>query len=103
HAPALEEIFRDYVPLFLEGLQALGVAPPFLVSLAIQGVEGAQIVFDGRSWEMPQPLQVDDLLLPFSLIGDFAERGEYLSMMKPTLDALWNGGGRSEWTPPTSA
>lgn len=95
----VEELLRDYLPLYLEGLRALDVAPPFLVSVAIQGVRNAIVVFDTRGgmFETPLPLLVDDLLLPFSVISDFAAKDAYLPLLKPTLDALWNAGGRSEW------
>lgn len=97
-APYIAEMLIEHVPVYIDGLSAVGATPPFFVLVSLQGVDGATVLFDNRRWSgEAQPL-VGDLLLPICVVEDTGSQDFYTSSLKPALDALWNAGDRPGWT-----
>lgn len=80
----------------IELLRELAVAPPFVVSIALQGVKGAMVHGGGHYWEPVPALKVDELELPEFVLQAYGDAQSVQRAAKPSIDALWNAAGLTE-------
>ncbi len=82
------------LPTFIHALQALGVPPPFGVSISLIEVRGARLGV-GNFWdaEDQHPIDRPQLVLPMQIVADFGDDAFYRNAITPALDALWNAVG----------
>ncbi|MER8552749.1 ATP-binding protein [Mesorhizobium sp. M1217] len=82
------------LPSYMRALQALGVPPPFGISISLIEVANAFLGI-GNFWdeENQQPIDRPNLVLPMQIIADFGDDASYRSAVTPALDALWNAVG----------
>lgn len=100
-ARAIVKTLFDALPRFVDAQQKLGVAPPLYVAVTLTQVTGARVICRDSNdlFHGPPVLRAPDLNLPICLIEDFGSADDYKNALKPALDALWNAGGYTEWTP----
>lgn len=102
----------EAVPTYVEGLRQLGVSPPLVIAISLQGVMGSKLGLKGYDYDLDEitALPADDpLLLPEIVIDDYGHSFDVINALRPALDSLWNGAGFSgctyydgngNWTPP---
>jgi hypothetical protein len=88
------EVIKSLIS-YLGGLKNIGVPPPLVGLLTIEGFRGALLgVHDRhRSYEEDTPISYDVLQLPEFVIEDYGTRADYEKAIRPTFDAMWNAGG----------
>ncbi len=80
------------VTQFLKAYEGLGVAPPILCFLTLQGVEGAHMqVGPDRTSRDAYPIDRDTLVLPDVSITDL--NCDVASLLRPVFDMVWNSCG----------
>lgn len=93
---ALETQLFEVLPGYLNALSALGVTPPLVVLLSLQGVAGAAYAVRVDPWQDPEPpLDQDSLRLPDCYVQDYGSDNVYSQAIRPAIDALWNSAGYS--------
>lgn len=86
------EVFGDYV----NGLRNLGVDPPLVVMVTLEGVEGAlYAVRANLAFNPIPPLDRPTMLLPDCVIDEYGPTVAYHKAIRPAFDALWNAIGYS--------
>lgn len=82
------------LPSYIRGLQALGVPPPYGVSIALIDVADA-ILGLGQMWDDDDQDRINrpTLILPLQIIPDYGSDASYRDAITPALDALWNAVG----------
>ncbi|MBB3540797.1 ATP-binding protein [Rhizobium sp. BK399] len=91
----LEPVYQR-LPTYLRALRDLGVAPPFIVSLSLIGVEGVYLGVANQglhSIDEQHPIDRANLVLPMQVISDFGSDASYRAAITPALDALFNAVG----------
>jgi hypothetical protein len=80
---------------YLGGLKEIGVPPPLLGLLTIEGFRGALLAVGDRhrSYEENTPISYDVLQLPEFVIEDYGTSADYEKAIRPAFDAMWNAGG----------
>ena len=80
------------IPTYIQALQALGVPPPYGISISLIEVAGATLAIDSLGedqYRIDRPI----LVLPMQIIPDYGSDTSYRSAIAPALDALWNAVG----------
>ncbi len=99
----------ERLPGYLSALQTLGVPPPIILMITLQGVRGARLGIRPRPIEDLPMIDRDVLELPEVVIDQFGGDLDYQRAARPAFDALWNTGGFSRskyfdatgrWQPP---
>lgn len=106
----LEPIYAR-LPSYIQALQALGVPPPYGVSISLIDVFGAILGIDHLMMDFQNKIDRPNLVLPMQVIPDYGSDASYRDAITPALDALWNAVGlpsvrhflanfndRGEWT-----
>jgi hypothetical protein len=95
-ARTIEEDVALTVPPHLAFLQALGVPPPFVVMLTLEGMANTTIRAITPMWSSdPEPGHYEAIArLPEVIISEFGTDADYQRALRPIIDALWNLGGR---------
>jgi hypothetical protein len=91
----LERNVHGFVWSALNGLRAVQVPPPFLISVALLGMQGVKLLpqrslfidFDGA------PIDRDLIVLPEVLCETYEPDG--FTLLRPIFDAVWNACGYS--------
>lgn len=86
----------EVVPGYLAAMKQLGVTPPLVVSITLEGFGGAKLGVHGYDYSMDEipPFGPDALIqLPEALIEDYGDDQSAFSALRSPLDALWNAGG----------
>ncbi len=74
----VEQHIFEKLHIYFDGLQAIGVPPPFLVSFVFEGVKGAVYAVRPNGYDdPPPPIDRDILYLPECFIENFGTRTEY--------------------------
>lgn len=104
HARGIAKTLLESVPRLITAQRSLGVTPPLYVAVTLKGCLGASVICGDNTYSFHAPpiLRTPDLSLPICVIEDYGTTEDYQSAIKPALDALWNAGGYTEWTRPTS-
>ena len=89
----LERSFFSIFPKYIDGLKALGVPPPLIVLLTIEGVRHSRYKIGFQPWD-DEPLIPEDVLrLPACMIENYGDETDYHRAVKPMFDTLWNAAG----------
>ena len=87
---------------FMDGLQALGVNPPFLIQITLLGVGKCVLMLPDvpegrvpRDQRGAQPLNPPTLRLPWVEIPDFMDHAGYDRALKDAFDAFVNAAGEA--------
>ena len=92
----LEQQFFEVFPNYVDGLRNLGVAPPLVVMLTLEGVEGAVYAVRENVFNEQRPLLDRSLvLLPECVINEYGPAVTYHQAIRPAFDTLWNAIGYS--------
>ena len=92
-AQAFDRWILDQLPQYLFALQKLGVPPPIVLMITLQGVRGARLGVERQSYDYPPKLDHDVLELPECVIEQYGSDVDYHRAARPAFDALWNSGG----------
>lgn len=94
---ALErQFFVSYVA-YLDGLQRIGIAPPFVIAVTLEGVEDVPYMVGQGPFEEPDPTLPNNLItLPECIVTDYGDAASYHRAVRPAFDALWNSIGHAE-------
>jgi len=99
----------DYIPgIFLEnkiflqldryvnGLRELGVPPPLVVMITLEGVLDVQYVVNTDTARYRNSaFPISTVILPECLIEQYGQTRDYHKAIRPAFDALWNAAGLS--------
>ena len=89
----VEQIY-ERMPSYLRAIQALGVSPPFAVSIALHGVQGSTLGIRADFWDEDQrSIDRPTLILPTQVIADAGTDAEYRQALTPAMNALFNAVG----------
>jgi hypothetical protein len=91
----VEQKIVRIVPTYARALNQLGVSPPIIVMITLQGVRGAFLGVDNRQFLFGNPVAInrDTLELPEVMSERWGERTDYEMAIRPALDVLWNAAG----------
>jgi hypothetical protein len=93
HVVLSERMVFDVLLSCLQGLRNVGVPPPLVVMITLEGVEGAICNVGLNPWEQirtPPALERSALFLPECFINEYGADIDYQRAMRPAFDALWN-------------
>lgn len=86
----------EVLPGYLNGLRDVGVLPPLVVLLTLDGVRGVgYAVLRGAFEDSTPAIEREVLFLPECLINEYGPDADYHRAVKPAFDALWNTMGRA--------
>lgn len=80
------------LPNYLNALRDLGVPPPLVLLLTLEGVDGA-VYFVGDQVDPAPPIDRNVVHLPSCLIEAYGTDADYHRALRPAIDALWNASG----------
>lgn len=90
----LEKYVFESLPYYINGLRDLGVPPPLIVLITLEGVKDAAYKVHNNIFDDPEPvIERDVVFLPECVINEYGEVAEYHKALKPAFDALWNTAG----------
>lgn len=96
HVPglALERYFFEVFESYVNGLRDLGIAPPLVAMVTLEGVEGAIYAVAANPFDDPLPtLERPTMFLPECVINEYGPTASYHRAIRPAFDALWNAIG----------
>jgi len=90
----VEQIYQR-VPSYIRALLDLGVSPPFAVSIAVLGVQGAYLGIGHDFWSLEDQEVINrpNLTLPTQVIADIGTDADYRQALTPALNSLFNAVG----------
>jgi hypothetical protein len=90
----VEQIYQR-MPSYIRALLDLGVSPPFAVSIAVLGVQGAYLGIANDIWGIDDQQVIDrpNLTLPTQIIADVGTDADYRQALTPALNSLFNAVG----------
>jgi hypothetical protein len=92
----LEKHFFERYASYIDGLKAIGIDPPLIVMLTLEGVSGAYYhVKNDMFMDDPMAFDRDVLYLPDCMISEYGPPESYHAAIRPAFDALWNAVGFS--------
>lgn len=82
------------LPPYISAMRDIGVSPPLIVMVSLQGVDGAKYLAGyARFGTFGAPLPSGTLTLPEGLLEDFGDEIDHHKAVRPAFDALWNARG----------
>lgn len=91
--PFEKHVFES-LPHYIKGLRDLGVPPPLIVLITLEGVKDAAYKVHSNPFGDPEPvIERDVVYLPECVINEYGEVADYHRAVKPAFDALWNTAG----------
>src|SRR5262249_21650255 len=97
---SLERQVFEVLSSYLIGLRNVGVPPPLIIMITLEGVQGAIYAVDKNPWSpYGPPLPEDILTLPECVLEDYGTEIDHHRAVRPAFDALWNaiGYARSQY------
>jgi hypothetical protein len=91
----LERKFFEVISSYMNGLRNIGVSPPIVSMITLEGVKGAYYAVRNRLTDADPPIDRDVLALPECVIDDYGTDVSYHRAARPAFDALWNAAGHS--------
>jgi len=90
----IEAIIANWTLRYVNGLSHLGVVPPFLALVTLEGTNKRRVVY-GTSVDVDDngPITRKDLHLPMVVIEAWDSPATIGDAFKPAFDAMWNAGG----------
>lgn len=98
HVPGLrlEQRFFEVFEGYVNGLRDLGIQPPLVLMITLEGVEGAVYAVQENIFNEPMPvLDRPIMLLPECVINEYGSTVAYHQAVRPAFDTLWNAIGYS--------
>ncbi len=93
--PLETHVFKS-LPYYINGLRDLGVPPPLIVLITLEGVKDAAYKVSNSIFDDQEPvIERDVVFLPECVVNEYGEVAEYHRAVKPAFDALWNTAGYS--------
>jgi hypothetical protein len=93
-AGSLEKPLFESLPYYINGLRDLGVPPPLIILITLEGVRGAAYKVHNNIFDDPEPvIERDIVFLPECVVNEYGDVAEYHRSVKPAFDALWNTAG----------
>ncbi|MDP3844758.1 MAG: ATP-binding protein [Oxalobacteraceae bacterium] len=90
----LEKQIFESLPDYINELRDLGIPPPLIVLITLEGVKDAAYKVRNSIFDDPEPvIERDVVFLPECVINEYGEVAEYHRAVKPAFDALWNTAG----------
>ena len=87
----------EVLSLYIYGLRDVGVPPPLIIMLTLEGIQGARFVVKRNPWDDYEPPIPDDILfLPECVLENFGTELDHHIAIRPAFDALWNASGFSK-------
>ena len=91
---AYEQYLVASIKNYLEGYKALGIEPPFIISVSLLNCKGAYLNVGDRCFSRdPENIDRDVAVLPEVQVESFDK--EVPTIMQPIFDAVWNAFGYS--------
>lgn len=97
---SLEKYVFNRLSPYFRGLQNVGVPPPFIIMITLEGVRGVNYVVHNNESNRNNPLMgygaplpEDVLTLPECFLEDYGGEVDYHRAVRPAFDALWNAIG----------
>jgi len=93
----LEGKFFQRLYSYIMGLRDVGVPPPLIIMITLEGVHGIYYTVSKEHWlheEIPLPESV--FTLPECVLEDYGTEIDYHRAVRPAFDALWNAIGYSK-------
>lgn len=92
-APFERHVFES-LACYINGLRDLGVSPPLIIMITLEGVKDAAYKVHNSIFGDPEPvIERDVVFLPECVINEYSEVAVYHRAVKPAFDALWNTAG----------
>jgi hypothetical protein len=93
---SLEQQFFEVLSGYIVGLRNVGVSPPIVLMITLEGAEGAKYAVYRNTFGDPQPpIDRAVLSLPECVVNDYGADVDYHRAARPAFDALWNAVGYS--------
>ena len=95
--PAQEQHIFQALSNYILGLRDVGVPPPLIIMLTLEGILGVTYVVQDHVWadDYEPPFPEDVLVLPECVLEDYGEDVDHHRAVRPAFDALWNAIGYS--------
>jgi hypothetical protein len=90
---AYEQYVFAYLPRCFQVLQRIGANVPVIIALSLIGTRGLKMSGDPFSFEASYPIEADQLILPETIVQDFAT--PVGQILKPLFDLVWNACGQA--------
>jgi hypothetical protein len=99
-AKRITEAIFEALPRYFDGLNALEVPTPIVLSVGFEGVVGAKLGISryGDLEDIEPFPPADPLLLPEVIVEDYGSREDYTRVLRPVFDTLWNAAGFARCT-----
>lgn len=91
-ALTIERYIFDVFTRYIIGLRDVGVPPPLIILLTLEGVLGVKYAVRQR-YRDDRPLPEEVLKLPECILEDYGANLEHHRAVRPAFDALWNAIG----------
>lgn len=92
----VENAIFEVLDGYIDGLKTIGVAPPLVLMVTLEGIGGAlYAVTRNRHVRKQHRIDRSPLLLPECVIDEYGSKEDYHRCIKPAFDALWNAIGYS--------
>lgn len=92
---SFEKHIFESLPRYINGLRDIGVPPPLIVLITLEGIKDAAYKVSNSTFDDPEPvIERDVVFLPECVINEYGDKAEYQRAVKPAFDALWNTAGR---------
>ena len=90
-----ERYVFEVLSSYIIGLRDVGVPPPLIIMLTLEGVLGVRYVVKNHVWhdDFEPPFSEDVLILPECVLEDYGEDIDHHRAVRPAFDALWNAIG----------
>ena len=93
---AIERYFFEVFHSYITGLRDIGVPPPLIIMITLEGVLGASYNVISREYDDRRQLLPEDVIvLPECLLEDYGEEIDHHRAIRQAFDALWNAMGYS--------
>jgi Schlafen, AlbA_2 len=90
-----QDIFKQFSS-YIIGLKDIGVPPPLIIMLTLEGVQGARYAVKRPPWgEFESLLPESTLELPECVLEEYGTEIDHHRAVRPAFDALWNAIGYS--------
>jgi hypothetical protein len=95
---AFEQWVISAIRTYPEGMKLLGIEPPLIVMLTLEGMHGAILGVgqDRMLYDKPEAFTRSTLELPEIILQNYGKAEDYVRSIRPAIDAVWNAGGYSK-------
>jgi hypothetical protein len=86
----------EVIPMYLDALRGLEIAPPVILMITLLGMEGSVLGVSNEEnlFDPPPPFDRSKFDLPEIVIEEYGSSEDYIRAVRPAFDAMWNAAGR---------